>query len=252
MHALFRLRNVLMVVAALLVAGCGAHVIPEVRGESERLATAQRLMNQGDWLEASELLKTYIANNAGQAQVDEAVYLLGRCYLEMKDYPLSQGEFERLLRDYPESDSAGSASFRLGEALIGQSRPRDFDQEFTERAVEQWQSYLRNYPGHWLNGEADRRLLIARTRMGRKLVDNGNLYLRLKLWRPARVYFERVTTEYGDTPAAPEAELGLGLVAAKEDRRDEAIERFKAIEARYAGQSIAQRAARERSRLEKS
>lgn len=246
-----RARHGLAVAIVLLIAGCGAHVLPEVHNEQERLATARRLMGQKDWFEASELLKTYISNNAGQAQVDEAVYLLGQCYLNTKDYPLAQGEFERLLRDYPESDSAGSASFRLGEALLAQTRPRDFDQEFTERAIEQWQSYLRSYPGHWLNAEAERRLYIARTRMGRKLVDAANLYMRLKLWRPARAYFDRVTNEYGDTAAGPDAELGLALVDAREGHRDQAIERLKSIESRYPGQPVAQHAARERTRLEK-
>ena len=63
--------------------------------------------------------------------MDEAIYLLGHCYLRSKDYPNAQVEFERLLRDYPESDSSGSAAYRLGEALRGQSRPADFDQDFT-------------------------------------------------------------------------------------------------------------------------
>jgi outer membrane protein assembly factor BamD len=246
-----RIRNLVLVAAGLLIAGCGAHVLPEVHNEPERLATARHMIDQHDYSDAAELLKTYIANSGGQAQVDDAVYMLGHCYLEMHEYPLAQGEFERLLRDYPESDSAGAASFRLGEAMLGQTRPRDFDQEFTEKAIDQWNAYLRDYPGHWLNPEAQRRLYIARTRMAHKLVDAANLYMKLKLWRPARTYYERVANDYGDTPAGPDGELGIALVDVKEDRRDEAIERLKAIETRYAGQPVAQRAARERSRLEK-
>ena len=93
---------------------------------------------------------------------------------------MAAGDFERLMRDYPESDSTPSASFRLGEALWGQSRPSDFDQESTHKALEQWEQYQRQYPGHWLNAEAERAVNRARSRLASKLLDTGNLYLKLR------------------------------------------------------------------------
>jgi outer membrane protein assembly factor BamD len=235
----------------LALAGCGAATLPAVHSESERLSVARRLHDKGNCTEASELLKTYIANSAGTADVDDAIYLLGDCYLKTKDWALAQGEFERLVRDYPESDSSGSAAFRLGEALQGQSRPRDFDQEFTMRAIDQWHTYLRDYPGHWLNPEAQRRLMESRTRMANKLADTGDLYLRQRLYQPARVYFEQLIDEYGDTPVRPRAELGVAICDAKQGRRDQALERLRRIESQYPG-SMAERAARERKRIERS
>lgn len=236
----------------VVLAGCAAHVASEVRNESERLAAGKRSLERRQYTEAINHFKIYIANSQGQAQVDEVIYLLGTAYLDSKQYPLAQGEFERVLRDYPESDSAAAASFKLGEALIGQSRPRDFDQEYTERAVEQWDAYLRGYPGHWLNAEAQRRLLIARTRLGRKMNDAANLYIKLKQYEPAQVYFERVVREFGETPAGSEAELGLARLDARRGRKVEAVERYKAIEARYPGQQVAKDAAKERAQVEKS
>jgi outer membrane assembly lipoprotein YfiO len=235
----------------LLLAGCGAGLLPAIHSEGERLSLARRLHDQGQCSQAIELFKTFIANAAGTAQVDEAIFLLGDCYLKTKEWTLAQGEFERLLRDYPESDSAAAAAFALGEALLGQSRPRDFDQEFTVKAIEQWRAYLRGYPGHSRNAEGERRLLEARTRLARKLVDTGELYLKLRLPQPARVYFRKVLEEYHDTPPVAEAELGLALADARQGRRAEAIEQFRSVETRYPGQPIAERAARERRRLER-
>jgi TolA-binding protein len=155
-----------------------------------------------------------------------------------------------MLRDYPESDSSASAAFRLGEALFGQSRGPDFDQEFTISALKQWESYQRNYPGHWLQGEAARRVGETRQRLAAKLLKTGNLYLKLRLGDPARAYFQRIIDEYPETPQAGEATLGLALSAAVSGRTYEAIERLKQIETEFAGQTIAARAARERARLE--
>lgn len=244
-------RRLAPVLALLLLAGCGAAVLPAIHSEAERLTVARRLHAQGDYPQAIELLKAYALNNAGAADVDEAIYLLGDSYLRAKLWVEATSEFDRLLRDYPESDSGASARFRLGEALFAQSRAADFDQDFTIRALAEWQRYQNDFPGHWLGPEAARRVLDARTRLADKLVRTGALYLKLKLAEPARVYFMRVTTEYPDTSVVAEAELGLAMADALQGRREQAIAQFRRIEERYPGQRVSERAARERKRLER-
>jgi outer membrane protein assembly factor BamD len=238
-------------VLALVLAGCGAGVMPAVHSETERLAVARRLFAEGEYDTAIELLKTYVANNAGATDVDEAIYLLGDSYLKTKAWTEAGSEFERLLSDYPESDSSAAARFRLGEALFAQAKSADFDQENTVRALEEWQRYLRDFPGHWLNPEAEKRVLAARTRLADKLVRTGTLYLKLRMADPARVYFAKVTTEYPDTSMAPVAELGLAMCDAMQGKKAQAIAQLKSIEERYRGQPTAEKAARERKRLER-
>src|SRR6185295_15810938 len=104
-----------------LLAGCGASTLSAIHSESERLGSARRMYAERQYGQAIELLKTYVENNAGSADVDEALYLLGDSYLHVNDAIAAQTEFERLLRDYPESDSSAAASFRLGEALYRQA-----------------------------------------------------------------------------------------------------------------------------------
>jgi len=237
-----------MVLAVLFGAGCGA-TLPQIHSEAERLQVARRMFDQRQWAQASELLKTYVDNNAGSADVDEAIYLLGVSYLKLKDWPTAQVEFERLLRDYPESDSSGSAAFRLGEALFGQSRGPDFDQEYTQKALDQWESFRRTYAHHWLIPEAELRIDKARQRLASKMLKNGNLYLKLRMAEPARTYFQRVLDDYGDTPQAGEAAIGLALVDAMAGKKRAAIQRLKQIESEFSGQPIAARAAKERARL---
>lgn len=243
-------RRLALVVFGFSLAGCGAGVLPAIHSEEERLAVARRLLDQGEYVTASELLRTYVANNAGSADVDQAIYLLGEAQLRNKEYPSAATEFERLLRDYPESDSSAAARFGLAESQLAQSRPPDFDQEFTHRALAEWQRYLNDFPGHWQNAAARERVMLCRTRLADKLVRTGALYLKLRLPRPARVYFEMVATDYADTAFVSEAEMGLAMCDVREGKRPEAIARLESIEARYPGRPIAERAARERKRLE--
>lgn len=233
-----------------VLAGCGAGVLPSVRSESERLALAERLAQKREYGTAIELLKVFIASNGGSADVDNAIYLLGDCYLKTKVWGSASLEFERLLRDFPESDSGAAASFRLAESYYGQSRSPDFDQEFTVKSEEQWQSYLRDNPGHWLNPEARRRILLAHVRLATKLTHTGNLYLKMHQLKPARSYFERVEREYPDTPLLADAWVGMAKCDEREGRKAAAVERLKQVESQFAGRPVAERAARERARLQ--
>jgi outer membrane protein assembly factor BamD len=234
---------------ALLIAGCAASTLPSVHSESERLAVAQRLAAKRDFADAIQLLKTYITNNVGSADVDHAVYLLGQCYLDSREYASAAVEFERLLREFPESDSSGSAAFQLGAAYFGQSRPPDFDQEFTVKAVSQWRQYQQSYPGHWLGPESEHRIQIARMRMATKWLNDANLYVKLRDLGPARAYYRRVEDEYGDLPQLADAWVGLARCDVLEKKPTAAIQRLREVESRFAGRPIAVVAARELARL---
>jgi len=243
--------RVAVLVAALVLAGCAAGVMPRITSETERLEEARKQARQRDWINAIDLLKAYIDRNAGSAEVDEAIYLLGTCYLGAKEFPNAAGEFERLLRDFPESDSAASASFRLGEALFGQARPPDFDPEFTHKALDQWERYRREFPGHWLQDEADRRIADCRVRLAKKMLDTANLYFKLRQVEPARVYYKRLEAEYADTPLLGDAIIGVARCDAAVGRTAEAVSYLKDVELMFKGQPLGERAERERQRIER-
>jgi outer membrane assembly lipoprotein YfiO len=235
----------------VFLAGCAAISRPAVHSEPERLELARREAKNRDWLSAIELLKTYIERNAGSAKVDEAIYLLGECYLKTKDYPNAAVEFERLQRDFPESDSSAAASFRLGEALFGQSRPPDFDQDYTTKALEQWERYRRDYPYHGLVPEAEQRIAKCRAQLASKLLSTADLYLKLRQIEPARVYYRRVEQEYSDTPMVGDAMIGVARCDALAGRTGEAIAYLKDMEMMFKGRPLGARAARERARIER-
>ena len=244
-------RRLAWLLCAVALAGCGATVLPTIHSEEERLVVAKQLIDKGDNAQAVELLKGYVNSHLGAADVDQAIYLLGLAQLRNHDWIEAASEFDHLLRDYPESDSSAAARFGLAESNFAQARPPDFDQEYTHKALEEWQRYLNDFPGHWQNAAAREKILACRTRLADKLVRTGVLYLKLHHPGPARVYFEKVVAEYGDTMWMPNAELGVAICEAEEGSPNMAIQLFQQIEARYPGSPEAKKAQRERKRLEK-
>ncbi len=234
----------LLVMVLAMLAGCGAGVLPQIHDERGRLELARRLYDKGDYHLAVEVLAPYSTSGSGSADVDEAVYLLGLCHLKTRDFPTAQADFERLTRDYPESDSAPSAAFRVGEAMWGQSRGPDFDQDHTLKALDQWMGFRRDHPGHWLSAQAMRRIAEARVRLATKLYRTGDLYVKLKEYQPARNYFKNVLTEYSETPLYGDALLGWAVASARLGERDTALATLRDLEQQFPGQPLGLKAAR--------
>ena len=238
------MRRPLAIALLALLAGCGGSVLPQVHDESSRLELARRLYAKGDAGLAVEALAPFSTSGSGSANVDEAVYLLGLCHLKLKDYASAQADFERLQRDYPESDSAAAGEFRQGEALWGQSRGPDFDQEFTLRALDQWMAFRRDHPDHWLADEATRRIARARTRLATKLYRTGDLYVKLREYDSARRYFRDVLTNYSETALYGDALLGWATASARLGERDTAIATLRNMAQESPGSPLGARATR--------
>jgi outer membrane assembly lipoprotein YfiO len=236
-------------VALAVLAGCGGSVLPQIHDEGGRLELARRQYAKGEPALAIEVLAPFSTSGSGAANVDEAVYLLGLCHLKTKDYSAAQADFERLQRDYPESDSAASAAYRQGEALWGQARGPDFDQDYTLKALDQWMAFRRDHPDHWLADAATQRIAEARTRLATKLYRTGDLYVRLGVYESARRYFRDVLTEYSDSPVSGDALIGWAVASARLGERDTALATLTGLEQEFAGKPLGERAAKTRAMM---
>lgn len=210
-------------VASVLLAGCGAVIMPQIHNDADRVTVARRLLDKGDHAMAVEVLSNYVNTGTGNADIDQALYVLGLSYMGEHEYASAQAQFERLTRDFPESDSAVAGAYRLGQAFFGQSRGPDFDQEFTLRAMNQWEAVVQaDEAGPW--GDLARtRIAECRARLARKLWRTGDVYVKLKLYEPAKVYFGSVIEDYADTPIYGDALIGNAVADARLGRRDSAL-----------------------------
>ena len=62
-------RRIAALLVPLVLAGCGAGLMPTVHSEAERLTLARTLHDRGDYGTAAELLTLYVTNNGGAAAV---------------------------------------------------------------------------------------------------------------------------------------------------------------------------------------
>jgi outer membrane assembly lipoprotein YfiO len=238
-------------VLCVLLAGCGAAIVPQIHNEADRIVVARQLYDKGEYALVVELLNSYTTTTGnGNADIDQAVYLLGNAYMKQRDFPSAQTQFERIARDYPESDSATAAVYRLGEALFGQSRGPDFDQEFTLKAIAQWTKVVEDVPGSSWATLAENHIAECRTRLARKLWRSGDLYVKQNLYEPGLIYYRSVINDYADTPVLGDALIGLAVADARLGRKDTALVVLRDLEKRFEGRELGLRAAAVRAKVE--
>jgi outer membrane protein assembly factor BamD len=195
--------------AAALAAACASVDRPLAPATPEdQLRIARLRYDNRDYAEAITLLNGYIQYRPDAADLDEAHFLLGMAHVQRKEWPLAAGEFVVVTSDFPDSPRLPDAHYWLGLSYWRQSRAAPYDQDPTRRALSQWQRFLALYPDHPRAAEARGYQLEGRSRLAEKALRNGRLYLTLKQYGPAIIYFDEVIEEFPDTRWVDWARVG--------------------------------------------
>jgi outer membrane protein assembly factor BamD len=148
----------------------------------------------------------FIREHPGSVLVDQAIYYRGMSHFKQKDWVMATADFERLVRDFPESRFASDAEYQLAEAYWEQSRKPTYDQEETRLAIRQWERALARHPDSPRADAAREGIRKGRERLAEKRYNTARFYLtKLKYRQSALVYFGIVIDEYGDTSWAAKA-----------------------------------------------
>ena len=210
---------------AVLALGSGcAHTPHKPRAEmpsSDIVSYGKAAFERHEYADAIEFLKGYIAREPSGERADEAHELLGLCYFRTGESPSAATEFQIVINEFAGSNFVPDARYYLGLAFWKQSRPAPYDQDYTRRALSEFERFLELYPDHPRVEEVRRARGEARARLAKKDYDVGKLYVKLGLAEPSRFYFRAVQADYPESPWAPWAALGEAQMWAKERRWEE-------------------------------
>lgn len=195
---------------------------------------ASLLLKNGKCVEARETLRLLSLEQAGVTYIDSIVYDLARAYACEQDYVLAQVEFERVINNYPTSSLVDDAAFGLALAQFRMA-PRNpgLDQQEAERAVASLKDFIAIYPRSDQRRQADSILQLMNERLARKTFDNGRLYLRLGADSSAMIYFQKLWDDYTQSPYAARALWLLADQARKQEKWEQAIQRYEQLIAVY-------------------
>ena len=193
----------------LALFGCAGRNATRADNIEERFARGQALFEREKWSRAAEDFNWVVLNNPAGSLATEAQYYYAECIYQQKQYVEAQIEFERLLRRWAGTEHLIEARYRIVQCLVLQSPRYYHDQNTTLEAIDELQTFIDDFPDSPQRDEAEKLIGELRLKMARKYYESGRLYLKWRRLPPARLYFDKVLSQYYDTPYADEARVGI-------------------------------------------
>lgn len=191
------------IVASIVLAGCGSAEKATNPTVDERFAHAKALFQKEDYLEAINEFTVITLQYQGSQYASDAQYYLGECRFNRGEYLLAAFEYGLMKRSYPASPRVPDAQYKLAMSYYMMSPRSALDQQYTKKAIDEFQSFVEYFPANALAADADARIRELNTKLARKLYDAARQYLTLERYKAAIQYFDDVIEKYHDTEYAP-------------------------------------------------
>ncbi len=220
---------ILILPVLLLLAGCGSSEAVKELSAEDRFKHAKQLYDDRDYLEAINEFTVITLQNQGSAVAPEAQYFLGECRFDRGEYLLAAFEYQVLKRNYPASPRMGDAQYKLGLCYYNLSPRSSLDQEYTRKAIDEFQTFVEYYPKNQNVQDADEKIKELTIRLAKKQYDTARLYSVMEYFRAALLSYDEVIEKYHDTEFAPLAYQGkIDLLMSRHHYREakDEIDRF--------------------------
>lgn len=203
----FRKILLIVLVIAFALAGCAKRASSPLPGPMEAWERAQRYMERERYTRAQEILRDIVLNYSGSAIIDSAQFYLGVATYRLEDYVVAAEEFNRVVDQYPFSSLCGDAIYYRALCYFQQSPAYPLDQTYTDQAIQGFQRFLEDYPGHALTDSSYRYLALCRDKLGKKVYSAARVYYDLGEYASAILYADIVLDNYYDTSVAGSAQF---------------------------------------------
>ena len=138
----------LFAIGSLMISGCSSSKPPATATSrvAEGYGRAVRSYEKKDYDAAVLVLESLLFTSRATALEDDVLFLLGQSYYNSGQYMLASDMFTRLLRQMPSTPFARTAQFMIAKSCEQLSPHFELDQQYTNKAIEQFALYLDIYP----------------------------------------------------------------------------------------------------------
>ncbi|NLP09608.1 outer membrane protein assembly factor BamD [bacterium] len=200
---------VVILPALFIVQSCSSKKIRANLSMTERMQLADEYFAKKRYLDARDQYRILTLSYSGSRLADKAQFYLAECHFYTKEYILSASEYERLIKMYPNSEYVDDAKYKLGYSYFKMSPKYSLDQEYTLKAIREFQEFLEEYRTSDLVPVVEKQLAECRNKLAQKQYSSAEIYYKMKYWDAAIIYFNLVLDQYFDSQYAPKAQFYL-------------------------------------------
>lgn len=204
--------SVLFILIGLLGGGCSQEYrtynnYSRKGSLSERDSAAFFFYRQGNYEKAALLFEELQNDYRGSERAKEMLYYYAYSKYEFGLYIVGAYYFEQFYKLYPNDPRAAECLYMVAYCYFLESAPHYLDQEFTNRAINQFQLFINSFPYHERVADANESINQLRERLAHKSFETARLYYRLGKYRAAVTSFEVMMQDYPDSRYREEAQF---------------------------------------------
>jgi outer membrane protein assembly factor BamD len=233
------------------LSGCGSTETATNLTPEQRFARAKELFDKGDYLEAINQFTVITLQYQGSTFAGDAQFYLGESRFERGEYLLAAFEYGLVKRNFPASPRVPDAQYKLALSYYKMSPKSSLDQQYTRKAIDEFQSFVEYYPSNPKAADASEKIRELTTRLAKKQYETAQLYTAMEYYRSALLSYDVVIEKYHDTEYAPLAYLGKADLLMSRGRYSEAKKEIDAFLQHYPNSVFRGKAESLQQRVEK-
>ena len=222
-----------LIALSTLLTGCGSKEAIKQLSAEERYELGMKDFKNEDYLEAIEEFKVVSLQYQGSSVADSAQFYMAECRFLREEYILAAFEYDVLLRTMPGSTFASHSRFRRATCFYRLSPKAILDQDYSRKAIDEYQAFLEYYPTDTLVSLAEQRITELNTKLAQKDFENGITYMHMEYYKAATYYFDLVLDKYHDTQYAEPALLKKAEALTDRKKYTEAKEALDKFREKY-------------------
>ncbi|MEO0094712.1 MAG: outer membrane protein assembly factor BamD [candidate division WOR-3 bacterium] len=207
---------------------CSKQMLAPLEPEDE-FERAMEFYNNKKYDSAIKSFEKIIFYHASTEFVDDAQFYLAKSYFEKRDYNQAITEFDYLIKNFPNSPFLEQGYLLRAKAYFLKAPGYEKDQTETKEAISLFDDFITRFPNSSYGDSVRLLILQARNRLAKKELENGRLYLKMKEYESAILYFKYVIENYPETPSADESKFLLAFTYEKVNKIQEAYEKYKEL-----------------------
>ncbi|HLG31843.1 MAG TPA: outer membrane protein assembly factor BamD [Ignavibacteriaceae bacterium] len=214
---------ILLLITLTVLWGCSSSTDLSDLGPEDRLQHAIQIYNEEDYQESLDEFQSLILQYPGSAIVDDAQYYLGMTRYQRDEFVLAAYEFSKLIKSMPASEFLDDSQYMLAETYYELSPNYNLDQQYTVKAIEEFQAFIDFFPLNEKVAEAEIKINELNEKLARKSYTIALIYEKLEYYTASLKYFDEVVETYHDTPYASQALYSKIMLLMERERQDEAL-----------------------------
>jgi outer membrane protein assembly factor BamD len=226
------MKNILLfTLIGLFLFACSSTEDTTNMNPEERLAYGIRLYEKENYEEAVKEFEAIVIQYPGSSILDDAQYYLAMSRYQREEYILAAYQFSKLIKSMPSSEFLANSQFMLADCYYQLSPVFSLDQQYTKKAIEEFQVFIDVFPLNEKAAEAEAKIKELNEKLAHKEFDTARIYGKLEYYNAAIKYYDNVMEVYHDTPYAPLASYNkINILILKKRDTEALVEASKFLE----------------------